>query len=366
MDPHSGHSKPTFHNDPIVPQDTVVVSQDTTVQTNIVQDTLPTSSDSINEISGIEQSPQKTDSVAIIVPVATPVIQTQRLSGPEPSFDNNRYQYDSDDLSVDNNLHFLRKSEDQFFYVMDSARLVYSNDPHQSYKAEIQEDQEFLSSSKTEQLIKPDWLIGIIIGCLVLFAWLKLFYYKFIDQTFISLWNFQLSENFLRDQSIFSRRVSMLLNLNFIVTAGLFFYLIATYFEMNPWTLTPFNIFLASTGTITLLLAARYVISHLTGTVFNYHKLFKDYLSQIMIIYKIAGIVLIPIIMAIAYLPDTLRIYLIITGLILLAAGVLFRFVKGIQLIFNKDVSIFYLILYLCTLEFLPALVLYKFFSSLV
>jgi hypothetical protein len=135
---------------------------------------------------------------------------------------------------------------------------------------------------------------------------------------------------------------------------------------MNPWTLAPFNIFLASTGIITLLLAARYIISHLTGVIFNYHKLFKDYISQILIIYKIVGIILIPFIMAIAYLPDNLRIYLIISGLILLSLGYLFRFVKGIQLIFNKDVSRVYLILYLCTLEFLPALVIYKFFSSLV
>ena len=265
-----------------------------------------------------------------------------------------------------NHFNFLRKSEDQFFYVQDSSRLVYSNDPRQSYSTEVQIDQESLSAMKTEQLIKPDWLIGIIIGCLVIFAWLKLFYNKFIDQTFISLWNFQLSENFLRDQSIFSRSVSMLLNLNFIITAGLFFYLVAVFFEINPWTLNPFNIFLASTGIVALLLAARYIISHISGTIFNYQKLFKDYLSQILIIYKIAGVVLIPIIIAIAYLPESLRIYLIITGLILMAASVLFRFVKGIQLIFNKDVSIFYLILYLCTLEFLPALVIYKFFSYLI
>jgi len=366
MDPFSGHIKTKLHNDLQVLQDTIVPLQDTTVQNNFVQDTLLTPSDSISEVNSVEQPSQEAVDESVIIPVTAPVARPQTLSIPDSSFNNTRYQYDGNDLSDDNYLNFLRKSEDQFFYVMDSARLVYSNTPHQSYKAETQVNQELLSSTKAEQLIKPDWLIGIIIGCLVLFAWLKLFYNKFIDQTFISLWNFQLSENFLRDQSIFSRRVSMLLNLNFIVTTGLFFYLIAVFFELNPWSLTPFKVFLISTGTIALLLAARYIVSHITGTVFNYHKLFKDYLNQILIIYKIAGIVLIPIIMAIAYLPDNLRIYLIITGLILLAAGVLFRFVKGIQLIFNKDVSIFYLILYLCTLEFLPALVIYKFFSSLV
>ncbi len=372
----SENTKTFFNPGFIASQDTVVVLQDTAIQKVIVRDTALLSYDSISEIHDTDIYSQTADSAAVITPISSPVTQTQSTgrsisisdTAPPPDVpaENTRYLYNSEDLSDDNHLHFLKKSVDQFFYVEDSARLVYSNDTHNSYSTEKQIDQAILSAMKTEQLIKPDWLIGIIIACLVLFAWLKLFYNKFIDQTFISLWNFQLSENFLRDQSIFSRRVSILLNLNFIITSGLFFYLVAVFFEMNPWVLAPFNIFLVSAGIITLLLAARYIISHLTGVIFNCPKLFKDYLSQILIIYKIAGIVLIPVIMAIAYLPDNLRIYLIIIGLTLLAAGVLFRFVKGIQLIFNKDVSRVYLILYLCSLEFLPALVIYKFFSSLV
>jgi hypothetical protein len=367
MSSYPGNTKTLSQPEIAAIQDTVVVSLDTIDPADIIQDTAMSSSNTITEINGDGQPAQVTDIVAVIIPVVAPVIPAQNSpSVPSITFDSSRYQYDAKDLSDDNHLNFLKKSNDQFFYVEDPSRLVYSNDPHQSYSTETQINQESLSAMKTEQLIKPDWLIGIIIGCLIIFAWLKLFYNKFIDQTFISLWNFQLSENFLRDQSIFSRRVSMLLNLNFIITAGLFFYLVAVFFDMNPWILSPFNIFLASTGIVTFLLSARYIVSHLSGAVFSYHKLFKDYLSQILIIYKIAGIVLIPIIMAIAYLPDNFRIYLIITGLVLLAASVLFRFVKGIQLIFNKDVSRVYLILYLCTLEFLPALVIYKFFSSLV
>ena len=341
------------------------------------QDTTILKPDSLVQINSEESADQKLDSESVIILKDESLSQGMEINppaiirDPEPVenavFESTLYQFDARELSDDNHLYFLEKTEDQFYYVEDSAELVYLKNPDQSLvAAESRTRQESLSDLKTEQLIKPDWLIAIIIGCLVLFAWLKLFYNKFIDQTFISLWNFQLSENFLRDQSIFSRRVATLLNINFIITSGLFFYLVAIFFSINPWSLNPIQIYLATTAIIALMLVLRYIISHLTGIIFNYHKLFKDYLSQILIIYKIAGIVLIPIIMAVAYLPDNLRIYLIITGLVMLSAGVLFRFVKGIQLIFNKDLSIFYLILYLCTLEILPVLVIYKFFSSLV
>jgi hypothetical protein len=376
MNSDQEHNKTVWQNDLTILQDTVMASQDTTANAMMFQDTSVSVPDSMAETDTVVEPAPPTDSVNVIIPVSSSATREQTISsqrpitGKEPTYDsgiNNAINpFNGEALSKENHSLFLRKSLDKFFYVEDSARLVYSTRPDQTYPTEASFDQESFSAQKADQLMKPDWLIGIIIGCLVLFAWLKLFYNKFIDQTFISLWNFQLSENFLRDQSIFSRRVSIMLNLNFIVTAGLFFYLVALFFEINPWKLNPFNIFLASTGIVALLLSVRYIVSHLTGVIFDHHKLFKDYLNQILIIYKIAGVVLIPVIMAIAYFPEEIRIYLIISGLILLAAGFLFRFVKGIQLIFNKDVSIFYMILYLCTLEFLPALVIYKFFSSLV
>ena len=74
------------------------------------------------------------------------------------------------------------------------------------------------------------------------------------------------------------------------------------------------------------------------------------------------------------YLADTrlasgedLRIYPIyLSGLIILTAMVI-RAGKGLKIILNnKDVLIFYLILYLCTLEILPLLIFYRFVSSSV
>ena len=81
--------------------------------------------------------------------------------------------------------------------------------------------------------LRPDWLMGIIIGCLVLLAWLKLFYNKFLDQTIQSLINYQLSTKLLRDQNIFSRRVAFILNINFILSGSAFIYLILGFFHIR-------------------------------------------------------------------------------------------------------------------------------------
>jgi hypothetical protein len=207
-------------------------------------------------------------------------------------------------------------------------------------------------------------LLGIVILSLVLLAWLKLFYNKFFDQTIQSLANYQLSAKLLRDQNIFSRRVAFLLNLNFVLVGATTVYLITGFFNLRILPLNDVLSWLVYAGTISCLLILRHLTSHVVGHIFNKREEFREYLFQLMIIYKNLGIYFLIIVIGIAYIRDDLRIYLVyLAGLLVLAAFIL-RFVRGLQIVLNKkDVLIFYLILYLCTLEILPFLIFYRFFS---
>jgi hypothetical protein len=263
------------------------------------------------------------------------------------------------------NYNQLSKFKDHYYTVRDSSGLVYKQEQITGDSKTIQQSQE--RPAQTNALhydMSPDWLMGIIIVCLIILAWLKLFFHKFINQTVASLWNFQLSKKESRDQNVFSRRVAFILNLNFIIIGGLFIYLVFSHFRINPFQLKPFFLYLFSTGFVTILLLIRQILLLLTGFIFNQQETFREYLHQILLIYKNIGIIFIPLIICIAYIHDDLRIYLIIIGIALFILAYLFRFIKGIQIIIKKDVLLFYLILYLCTLEILPVVIYCKFFSS--
>jgi hypothetical protein len=210
---------------------------------------------------------------------------------------------------------------------------------------------------------RPDWLFVIIIGSLVLLAWLKLFYYKFLDQIMQSVSNYQLSGKLLRDQNIFSKRVAIALNLNFVFIGGAFVYLIFAYYNLRPFLLNDILSYLSYSGCLVVLLIVRFVVLHITGYIFDNHQLFREYLHQIFLIYKNLGIYLIPLVIGLAYIRENLRVYFIYLGFILVFSAYLLRFFKGVRILMNKDVLIFYLILYLCTLEILPFLILYRFLS---
>lgn len=212
----------------------------------------------------------------------------------------------------------------------------------------------------------PGWLLFLLIGLMALLAWLKLFYNKFFDRTLQSVFNYQLSIKVLRDQNIFSKRVSVLLNLNFILILGLFLFLLLDGTGYNIFPGNSLMQYLQCCLLITSFLLARYILIRLTGIIFQVDTLLREFQHQIMISYKGLGVYMILVIIGIAYSPDPVKIYMVAGGLALFLAVYLGRIIKGFQIIFKKDISIIYLILYLCTLEILPVLVVYKFISSLL
>jgi hypothetical protein len=350
-------------------QDTVALKKDTFHQA---------APDTINSITNIDSISILKDTSQVRVPAETSgrtgSIEESNISEREPipesqitnlSNVNNIPYYIPDNLDLLQCNNSLNNFKKHYFSIKETSALIYKGESKSSGTSTSKEFTRIRGQNEGLQKdFNPDWLIAIVIGSLVILAWFKLFFNKFFDQVMISMWNFQLGSKFLRDQSIFSRRVGLILNINFLLILGLFIYLVFAHFNINPLSLKPFPAYLIYTGMLTILLLIRYILTSLTGWIFNQEVYFREYLYHILIIYKNIGIVFIPIVFCIAYIQENLRIYFIIFALALLALGYLFRFVKGFQLIIKKDVLIFYLILYLCTLEIMPVLFYYKLFSG--
>jgi hypothetical protein len=350
-------------------QDSIAVNKDT------IQRAVP---ETISSIANVDTLSILKDTSQIQVPAGTSgragLIKESNISEREPiplseitnlSYVNNIPYYIPDNLDLLQQNNTLNNFKKHYFSIKETSELIYKGESKSSGTSTSKEFAGIRYQNKGAQKdFNPDWLIAIVIGSLVILAWLKLFFNKFFDQVIVSMWNFQLGSKFLRDQGIFSRRVGLLLNINFLLILGLFIYLAFAHFNINPLSLKPFPAYLLYTGTLTILLLIRYILTSLTGKIFNQEVYFREYLYHILIIYKNIGIVFIPIVFCIAYIQENLRIYFIIFALALLVLTYLFRFVKGLQLIIKKDVLIFYLILYLCTLEIMPVLFYYKFFSG--
>jgi hypothetical protein len=289
------------------------------------------------------------------------------LKPPEPEgFDTTAVPYYLTDDSIPFQDYPISHFSTRYFCSMDTMKPVLvdlaDNPPVEKETHTELRSPSDLGETRSHDL-RPDWLFGIIIGSLVLLAWLKLFYHKFLDQMMQSVTNHQLSVKLLRDQNIFSKRVAIALNLNFVFIGGAFVYLIFGYYNLRPFLLNDILSYLSYSACLIILLIVRHVVLHITGHLFDNHHVFREYLHQIFLIYKNLGIYLIILVIGLAYVREDLRIYFIYLGVILVFSAYLLRLFKGVRILMNKDVFIFYLILYLCTLEIFPFLILYRFFS---
>ena len=66
------------------------------------------------------------------------------------------------------------------------------------------------------------------------------------------------------------------------------------------------------------------------------------------------------------YLPYALIPVVLVIGVLISAIAFLLKTFRAYQIIIRRDILLFYLILYLCTLEILPLLLGYKFVTSLI
>jgi hypothetical protein len=276
------------------------------------------------------------------------------------------YNFDRDELFPDQNpLNHLSK---HYISSKDTARPVFLEQSVSEGSRVITERvPRPVSISGPGHDLRPDWLLAIIIGSLVLLAWLKLFYNKFLDQTIQSIGNFQLSTKLLRDQNLFSRRVAFALNLNFILVGAAYIYLILGVFHIRFLPLNDILSYLIYALILSGLLILRLATSRAVGLVFRKQYEFREYQHQLLLIYKNLGVYLLILVIGIAYIREDFRIYLVFLSGLLVISAFIIRFIKGLKIVLNKkDVFIFYLILYLCTLEILPLLIFYRFFSSLI
>lgn len=145
----------------------------------------------------------------------------------------------------------------------------------------------------------------------------------------------------------------------FSLALGLF--LVISFSEFNDSILlTPWNFFRASL-IIALLFIAKIVISRFISFVFELEKIMREYVAIIYLMYFNSMLVLLPFLLFIVLIPVIYFKILLIIFAISVSILFIYRILRtSIHLFGDTQFSISYLILYLCTLEIAPILLLVR------
>jgi hypothetical protein len=194
-------------------------------------------------------------------------------------------------------------------------------------------------------------LIGILgISLLIL---LKIFYQKFINQVFNTLFNFQLAEKMLREKNILARRAFLIMNINFVIVFALFILLLSGIFSIRL-TENYFFDYLIILAIIISLLLVRLIILTIAGRLFNSMQTVVEHVHISYLVNKNLGIVFLPIVFSAIYVTEIVSNILLITCLVIFILANIYKLIRSFQIFIRNGVLLYYAILYLCTLELLP------------
>lgn len=152
-----------------------------------------------------------------------------------------------------------------------------------------------------------------------------------------------------------------LLNLITFFNIGLFLYYAAEWYDIIPGGISEYLVWLISVSILILAVTLRHFMCIITGSVSGQREVFREYLLGIYQSYRLSGIILFLFVILISYTTILPAKILIPAGFVALLFMYLIRIIRLFLIFINRSISIFYWILYLCSLEILPFLILLKY-----
>jgi hypothetical protein len=216
------------------------------------------------------------------------------------------------------------------------------------------------------QMHQPAWLFISLFVLAGIYAWIRIQYGSILIQTIKSSANFQVASGMFMDNSLLQKQLDNVLYFFYFLSVGYLMYIAETRFRLFPYGFTGGKLFLFNLGLLSGMFLTRMVLMYLAGFLFNRLRIFREYLYNMFIFNKILGISVLPLLIFVVYTTGFLREMFHFAALATVSAIFVMRLIRGIVFSFKKDVSIFYMFLYLCALEIVPLALFYRWLEGIL
>ena len=188
----------------------------------------------------------------------------------------------------------------------------------------------------------------------------KTFFSGYFNNLFRVFFNTSLRQTQLTDQLLQAKLPSLILNIFFTVTTGIYIWLLFIHFNpprlISGRLLLPFCI--VSVAVIYLI---KYCLLKFMGWVSDIQQSTDNYIFVIFLVNKITGILLVPFIIVLAFSPENWLSSITTISALFLGLFFLSRYVKSYGVVEKKmPLNPFHFIIYIIGAEIIPLLILYK------
>jgi hypothetical protein len=213
--------------------------------------------------------------------------------------------------------------------------------------------------------LHDDWITLIMLCVIFLFAIVR----KSADSIFQGVQRFFLFRGVnnpsSRDIGGLFTWESTIKNLISFFILGLFSYSAASYQNIIPSAIGGIIFWIITVIIIIIAVTLRHLVCLVTGVVSGEREVFTEYLLSIYQFYRFSALFTFVVTILMSYTTIFPVKLCFMAGVIVLATLYLIRVIRLFIIFINKNISLFYLILYLCALEILPVVISIKYISGL-
>lgn len=225
----------------------------------------------------------------------------------------------------------------------------------------------FINKSKTHRFEgKYDWIMGIVVFMIMLVAILRMYYGKILSQTFKSTINIQSARKLIAEKSSLIQKASVILSVIYFFAISLFLFECINFYKLSLFDLTGIKLYSICFISVLVFYFIKNLLYWFTGVFIDSESDVVELLSNFNIYYRILGIIILPIIFSIPYVPEYIPEILIYCGFAIIISVFIMRIIRGFVISFKVKLSLFYSFLYFCMLEILPMLYLFKAYKNMV
>ncbi|HBE40789.1 MAG TPA: hypothetical protein DDW27_06215 [Bacteroidales bacterium] len=216
-----------------------------------------------------------------------------------------------------------------------------------------------------KQPFNEDWIIAVVVLSAFVYSALSALPGKSLNNIKAFLLFRGIGDPASRERTVFFHWKSTLINFVTFSNIALFAYLSTDYHNFNPTGISGIILWLVFLVIIALSVTFRNIICFLVGNITDETVIFGEYLSTVYQAYQVTGFFLFLLSVLLTYTnlfhPETL----FTTGIIFISAFYIMRIMRLFFIFLKHNISILYLILYLCALEFLPVLIVLRYLTNL-
>ena len=210
-----------------------------------------------------------------------------------------------------------------------------------------------------------DWITIHLVISLCLIAWVQIYYRKRFRQIITAFFGNRYMHMLTKDGNIYRERISIPLVIVYLISFSLLLFLLITQYINQPvFDLKGLKLFSVIILAVIVAWFFKNLLINFVGNLFKNYLILTDYIHTNFVFNMIIGVLLIPIVIIAVFLPSVEMVY---TGVIIWLVVYFYRIIRQVftGLSYTKF-SLFYRILYLCTFEIIPLLVLTKLVMSLL